>query len=190
MRQPPLSATRHGGAMGLFHHHGGIESEFITHFRIDHGVPEADLTWDLRDEHGRDVAVFRSEASGAHRWWGPSPSSTKAATATCGSATWISTGWTPPSSSTKRSVVVWRRPTQHGLPVPCFCALAIAAAGRWTRPSRSATEMPSSGSEGQPEWPEMRAAAGGGEIRQTRMAARLVATKRDGIARALRRTLS
>ena len=47
--------------MGLFHHHSGIESEYITHFRVDHGNREADLTWDLRDQHGRDVVVFRSE---------------------------------------------------------------------------------------------------------------------------------
>lgn len=44
--------------MGLFHHHGGIESEYVTHFRIDHGNREANLAWDLRDEHGRDVAVI------------------------------------------------------------------------------------------------------------------------------------
>jgi hypothetical protein len=46
--------------MGLFHHHAGIESEYITHFHIAHGDREAGLAWDLRDGDTREIAVFRS----------------------------------------------------------------------------------------------------------------------------------
>jgi len=44
----------------LFHHHSGIDSEYITHFHITHGDHAAGLAWDLRDRRPREVMVFRS----------------------------------------------------------------------------------------------------------------------------------
>jgi len=44
----------------LFHHHSGIESQYITHFHAGHGDHAAGLAWDLRDGQAREVMVFRS----------------------------------------------------------------------------------------------------------------------------------
>jgi hypothetical protein len=46
--------------MSLFHHHGGIDSEYITHFHVSHGDQSAGLAWNLRDGEPREVMVFRS----------------------------------------------------------------------------------------------------------------------------------
>jgi len=44
----------------LFHHHSGVESQYITHFHVGHGDRAAGLAWDLRDGQAREVMVFRS----------------------------------------------------------------------------------------------------------------------------------
>ncbi len=46
--------------MNLFHHDGGIESQYITHFHARQGDRTAGLAWDLRDKQAREVIVFRS----------------------------------------------------------------------------------------------------------------------------------
>jgi hypothetical protein len=44
----------------LFHHHSGIESQYVTHFHTRQGDRSVGLAWDLRDKRPREVAVFRS----------------------------------------------------------------------------------------------------------------------------------
>lgn len=46
--------------MTLFHHHGGIESEYITQFHIRQGDRAASLSWSLRDSQPREVLIFQS----------------------------------------------------------------------------------------------------------------------------------
>jgi len=46
--------------MSLFHHHPGIESQYLTHFHVKQGNHTAGLAWDLRDAQPREVTVFRS----------------------------------------------------------------------------------------------------------------------------------
>ncbi len=46
--------------MSVFHHHSGIDTQYITHFHVRQGDRSAGLAWDLRDKKPREVLVFRS----------------------------------------------------------------------------------------------------------------------------------
>jgi hypothetical protein len=46
--------------MTLFHHHGGIDSQYITQFHIRQGDRAAGLSWRLRDRQPREVLIFQS----------------------------------------------------------------------------------------------------------------------------------
>ncbi len=46
--------------MTLFHHHGGIDGEYITQFHIRQGDRSASLSWRLRDSQPREVLIFQS----------------------------------------------------------------------------------------------------------------------------------
>ncbi len=47
--------------MGLVHHAGRVEGEYVTHFHAGHGNGWAVLAWDLRHTAPRDVMVLRSD---------------------------------------------------------------------------------------------------------------------------------